>query len=143
MSLAAWEANPTATAEVTEDHAWFAKTHKSHINLLESDAVIRSFTVLTGYAKKNDYVKLLIDSKVVVGWLNRLATDQKIRTSGLYSTLVSRRLGTVQELFEDYRIEVVWVETHLNPADKLTRWLTYRLIHLSSITNDIENLSVT
>jgi transposase InsO family protein len=117
----AWDRHPSANCVVVEDHAWLVKSPETHINVLELDAVIRSFKILVGYANTGDSVKIVIDNRAVVSWLKNLQTGERIDVSGLYEILVRRRLLIAKDLMEPYNIEVEWVPTDVNPADKLTR----------------------
>ena len=76
----------------------------------ELDAVIKSFELVVGRA-----------APAVVSWLTHLQTGERIDVTGLYELLVRRRLLIAKELFEPYKVEVEWVATDVNPADKLTR----------------------
>ena len=116
-----WKRNPNSSVEVIQDHAWLNKTTDLHINVLELNALIKSFKIMVLYLKKGDSLLIVNDSKVVVGWLNRLLDDRKIHTTGLYALLVERRLSILKTLIADYRIEVQWIASENNPADCLTR----------------------
>lgn len=122
MTEEAWLSNPDADCVPIEDHCWLNKSRRAHINLFELEAIINGFKILRGYSKPGDSVKLLLDSKVVHGWTKQLLNDQKVVVSGLYEVLVLRRLEIIAELIKDYHVEVNWIPSERNPADRLTRY---------------------
>ncbi len=121
MTLASWESTPDASCPIIEDHCWLVKNNRVHINVLELEAVIKGFKVLGDYAKPRHSVLLVLDSKVVVSWINNLKSDKRVTVSGLYQILAERRLAILRELIAEYDLTVIWVESAANPADKLTR----------------------
>ena len=72
-----WNRNSTADCVIIEDHAWLVKQSEVHINVLELNAVIEEFKLLTGYARKGDRVLILIDNTSVAAWLTQVLTDKK------------------------------------------------------------------
>ena len=121
LTQSAWAASPNAGCIVIEDHCWLVKNVETHINVSELDAVIRGFKIIIGYLKQGDTVTIVIDNSVVSDWLKSTVNDGKIEVNGLYEILVRRRLNIIREIVEPYVINVKWVASHLNPADKLTR----------------------
>ena len=124
----AWESTPDAECYAIEDHCWLVKNTATHINILELEAVIKSFNSIVGYLNFGDQVLLINDNKVVTSWLKLLLNDEKVETSGLYELLVRRRLSILREIFNEYKVSIQWVATDKNPADKVTRcpahWVT-------------------
>ena len=74
---------------------------------------------------------LRTDSRTVASWLRDVVENlQRSRTKGLHEVLVQRRLQIVADLIQtaELDVSVVWVESHKNRADVLTRvpskWLS-------------------
>ena len=128
-----WTEHPQSDCAVIEDHCWLVKKLETHINVLELDAVILGIKIISGYVNPTDHILFLIDNLVVVNWLKATLADGKIEVSGLYEILVRRRLRIVQELVQPYKVEVRWIASELNPADKLTRSPT-RSVEISAAT---------
>ena len=123
IAMREWLATRDASTSVVEDHCWLVKDPSRHINVLELEAVIKSLNLLDGYAKKTDSVLILNDSRVVVGWLNRLMEDRRVNHGGIHDVLVGRRLLILKELMQHYAsVRVEWIPTDANPADRLTRY---------------------
>ena len=112
-----------ADGDVIEDHCWLRPmSDKRHINVAELDAAIKALNVAVSW--KLESVRLVTDSKTVHGWLSMLLGNvQRVKVSGLYKSLVERRLQIIEDLVATTGIKVIveWVPSAINRADALTR----------------------
>ena len=109
--------------KVLEDRAWLRSAEdKRHINVAELDAAIRGVQLAADW--NVDQFTLKTDSKTVHGWLSAvLKNTNRVKATGLYSLLVQRRLGIIEDfvLLSGFKISCEWIPTDRNPADALTR----------------------
>ena len=116
---------------IVEDCCWLRKIDdKHHINLSELDAAVEGINLAVQWGVTQ--IQLKTDSKTVASWLQQLlANTRRVKTSGLHSVLIQRRLQVVEETVAllGLNVEVVWVPTADNKADQLTRvpqpWTQY------------------
>ena len=112
-----------ADGAVVEDQSWLRPADdKRHINVAELDAVIKGLTLAVSWGLKD--ITLLTDSQTVFGWLGSLLNNtQRVKVSGLHEVVVKRRLQVISDTIDasDLSVDVEWVSTRANVADKLTR----------------------
>lgn len=108
---------------VVEDAAWMRPINDTkHINCAELDAVIRGFNIAMKWGRRD--IRIFTDSSTVYGWL--LAIIRKthnIRTRSIGEILIRRRLDILVEILknENLNVDVQWVKSQDNKADRLTR----------------------
>ena len=112
-----------ADGAVVEDQSWLRPADdERHINVAELDAVIKGLTLAVSWGLKD--ITLLTDSQTVFGWLGSLLNNtQRVKVSGLHEVVVKRRLQVISDTIDasDLSVDVEWVSTRANVADKLTR----------------------
>ena len=112
-----------ANGDVIEDHCWlWPMSDKHHINVAALDAAIKALSVAINW--KLESVRLVTDSKTVHGWLSMLLGNvQRVKVSGLYKSLVERCLQIIEDLVATIgiKVDVEWVPSAKNKADRLTR----------------------
>ena len=109
--------------DIVEDKAWLRPADDNrHINVAELEAAIRGLNLAVSLNVKK--LTLRADSRTVASWLRDVVENlQRSRTKGLHEVLVQRRLQIFADLIQtdELDISVVWVESHKNRADALTR----------------------
>ena len=109
--------------EVVEDAAWLRKeSDGSHINVAELEALLKGLTLALKWGFKQ--VQLITDSATVHGWVQSVLKDERRpRVSGLSEMVVRRRLGLLEQIRDEYGVEidVRLVKSAENHADGLTR----------------------
>ena len=116
--------------DIVEDKAWLRPADDNrHINVAELEAAIRGLNLAVSWNAKK--LTLRTDSRTVASWLRDVVENlQRSRMKGLHEVLVQRRLQIVADLIQtaELDVSVVWVESHKNRADALTRvpskWLS-------------------
>ena len=108
---------------VVEDAAWLRKdSDGSHINVAELEAVLKGLTLALKWGFRQ--VQLVTDSATVHGWVQSVLKDERRpRVSGLSEMVVRRRLGLLEQIRDEYSVElaIVLVKSAKNQADVLTR----------------------
>ncbi len=135
----------TVDGMVIEDASWIRKKEDPlHINAAELESTIKGVGLAIEWGFKRFTVST--DSSSVVGWLKSVVDkDKPVRTTGLSSMLIRRRVQILQSLINEYSIDVkvVYVKSSQNKADELTRvpdrWLrrNVSLAGLADSTRDI------
>ena len=117
---------------IIEDCSWLRKMDdKRHINLSELDAAAEGLNLAVQWGARR--IQLMTDSK-------------RVKTSGLHSVLIQRRLQVIEETVAQLglEVEVIWVPTADNKADRLTRvpqkWTHYAKTLLK---NDVAAMALT
>ena len=109
--------------QVVEDNAWLRKKDDAaHVNVAELDAVLKGINLAIQWNMKMISVKS--DSTSVVCWLDGVINNtQRVRTKGQSEMLIRRRLQVIQELIEEYELQlnIELVKSANNKADELTR----------------------
>lgn len=122
-----------------EDACWLRKKGDgSHINVAELEAVIKGLNLGLAWGLRD--IEVMCDSATVCGWLSSVIVDShRPRVCGLSEMLVKRRLSIVADLIDAYslKLEVVYVRSHMNKADSLTRvnkkWLRNEQLETSRV----------
>ena len=113
----------TCGDQVLEDQCWLRPVgDKKHINVAELTAVVEGISLAISYGMKK--FTLFTDSRTVYGWLTSLLQNTKrVNVGGLYEVVVQRRLQVVEDLvvMSGLMIDVQWIATDKNKADRLTR----------------------
>ena len=113
-----------------EDAAWLRKKDDfSRINVAELDAVLKGLNLALKWGIRD--ITLCTDSATVLSWVTSIITaERRVKTKGASEMVVKRRLGTVRELLEEFKLNlhVQFVPSEKNKADVLTRvkktWLS-------------------
>lgn len=115
-----------------EDAAWMRpKDDPKHINCAELDAVIRGLNMALRWGRRD--ILIMTDSSTVYGWLQAIIKKtHNVKTRSLSEIVIRRRLDILKDILSDemMKIDVKWVRSTENKADKLTRipskWLLRR-----------------
>lgn len=91
------------------------------INILELDSLIWGLQICLDHSFTN--IEIHCDSRTVIGWIRKILEDKNAKISGLYSKLVERRLQIIAAMMDDFdlKLQILYIPTHENPADVLTR----------------------
>ncbi|GFO30150.1 Pol polyprotein [Plakobranchus ocellatus] len=103
-----------------EDATWLRKKDDyNHINVAELESALKGMNLGMQWGLKQ--IVLMSDSEVVSGWLK--ATLSEERKKGAAEMLIKRRLGVFKSLVDELKLEVEvrYVASNENKADKLTR----------------------
>ena len=76
------------------------------------------------------YLQLYTDSVVVLGWINGFTN--KMESQSKLSVFVRNRLDTLSQLCKHHSVEFKFVSGDNNPADQLTREVSYKLLMKSN-----------
>ncbi|KAF4717270.1 hypothetical protein FOZ63_026322 [Perkinsus olseni] len=119
-----------------EDQVWLiAKGKAPHINISELTSIIRGINLAISWNVTN--FVLYTDSKAACSWVDSiLHGDRWPKLSGLYATVVRRRLVLIQDLVSSFNLTVTlkWCPSGRNYADALTRVPAYWTTLASSST---------
>mgnify|MGYP001800929972 FL=1 len=106
---------------VVEDCAWL-RGDTAHINVAELEAVIKGVNLALKWKLKE--FQVVTDSASVYGWFRSILEDTKRpKVSGLSEMVIKRRLETINQLIEEYRLalSIKLVPSEQNKSDVLTR----------------------
>lgn len=91
---------------IVEDACWLRSVDdKKHINVAELEAVVKGLNLAVQWDATN--VNIVTDSKTVHGWLSSvISNSHRVKTSGLYSVMVQRRLEIATDLLSSMSMSV-------------------------------------
>jgi len=108
---------------IVEDASWLRKKDDPlHINAAELESIIKGLNLAVSWGFQS--VKMVTDSSCVYGWLKCIADKERpIKTTGLSSLLVKRRISILSDLLSEFNVNVSFhlVKSQDNKADPLTR----------------------
>lgn len=134
----------TVNNQVVEDAAWLRKEDDgAHINVAELEAVVKGLNLALKWGRTE--LKVITDSASVYNWVSSILEDsRRPKVSGLSEMIIKRRLGTIAQLIQEYKINMTieLVPSASNISDPLTRvpqrWLRSVCLALQTITSDRE-----
>jgi len=113
----------TMNGKPIEDACWLRKDDDAlHINAAELESAIKGINLAIQWQITSFTV--VTDSSSVFGWLKSVTErDKPVRTTGLSSMLVKRRIQILENLIREYSLSLKLnlVKSSLNIADGLTR----------------------